>query len=620
MSEFANEEYEYIVVGSGAGGGPLAANLALRGFRVLLLEAGSDQGSTPLYQVPCFHAFSTEEKKMAWDYFVHHYSEDEARDSKYRADRGGVFYPRAGTLGGCTAHNAMITIYPHDSDWNHIAEFTGDGSWRAENMRQYFERLEHCTYVPRPEPGERNPSGHGYDGWLKVSEIDPFIAKDDKQIIQTVADAVVASLLAGFPTFGKRWFLALWAFIKNRIRRILRHFDTGFDPNDRRNAGTEGMTMLPLATGSGKRNGPREFIRDVETRHPDRLIVKMNHLATRVLFDANKRAVGVECLEGAHLYGADPNGAQASAPVRREYSCSREVILAGGTFNTPQLLMLSGIGPKEHLEEKGIVCIADRPGVGQNLQDRYEVGVVSTMVKDFEILKGATFKPPAEGEEGDPPYQQWQNGVGVYTTNGAVAAVILRSAEERPDPDLFIFGMPGNFRGYYPGYSKDLESRLNYFTWAILKAHTNNTKGEVRLRSNEPRDTPYVNFRYFEEGNDPNGEDLASVVNGVRFVRGMNARNDAIAEEQMPGKSVANEDLPKWVRDNAWGHHASCSCRMGKVDDRMAVVDSNFRVIETTGLRIVDASVFPRIPGFFIVTPIYMISEKAADVISADAV
>jgi choline dehydrogenase len=128
-----------------------------------------------------------------------------------------------------------------------------------------------------------------------------------------------------------------------------------------------------------------------------------------------------------------------------------------------------------------------------------------------------------------------------------------------------------------------------------------------------------VNFRYFEEGNDPNGEDLVSVVNGVRFVRSMNRRNDAIAEEQVPGKSVSDEQLPKWVTDNAWGHHASCSCRMGKVEDRMAVVDSNFRVIETTGLRIVDASVFPRIPGFFIVTPIYMISEKAADVIIADA-
>src|SRR4051812_12940256 len=105
-------EYEYIVVGSGAGGGPLAANLAKSGCRVLLIEAGSDPESY-LYQVPCFHAYSSEEQEMSWDYFVHHYTKDEERDPKYRADRGGVFYPRAGTLGGCTAHNAMITMVPH---------------------------------------------------------------------------------------------------------------------------------------------------------------------------------------------------------------------------------------------------------------------------------------------------------------------------------------------------------------------------------------------------------------------------------------------------------------------------------------------------------------------------
>ena len=618
MSSVESEEYEYIVVGSGAGGGPLAANLAERGHRVLLIEAGSDPESY-LYQVPCFHAYSTEEKAMAWDFFVHHYSKDEDRDSKYREERGGVFYPRAGTLGGCTAHNAMVTVYPHASDWNHIAELTGDASWSADKMRLYFERLEHCTYVDPPPRGGPNPSGHGYAGWLKVSKVDPHMAVGDKQILETVMDAAVVSLLAGFPAFGKRWFKALWAFIKNRIGRILKHLDTGFDPNDARNPSTEGMATLPLATASGKRNGTREFIRKVQQRYPERLIVRMNTLATRVLFDAHHCAVGVECLEGQHLYRADPSSAgEAPAFQQKTYRCTREVILAGGAFNTPQLLMLSGIGPKAHLEEKGIACLVDRPGVGRNLQDRYEVGVVSTMEKDFQILTGATFTVPAEGEEGDPCFQQWQKGSGVYTSNGAVAAVILRSKDERPDPDLFIFGMPGYFRGYYPGYSQDIERSRNYFTWAILKAHTNNTSGVVKLRSADPRDTPDINFHYFDEGNDPNGEDLASVVSGVRFVRRMNAHNDGIAEEQVPGTNVPDEGLEKWVTDNAWGHHASCSCKMGKPDDPMAVVDSRFRVIGTKGLRIVDASVFPRIPGFFIVTPIYMISEKAADVIVAD--
>jgi choline dehydrogenase len=591
-------DYEYIVVGSGAGGGPLAANLAKSGCSVLLLEAGSDP-ETYLYQVPCFHAFSTEEKSMAWDYFVHHYSKDEERDPKYRPDRGGVFYPRAGTLGGCTAHNAMITVYPHDSDWDDIAKLTGDDSWRAGNMRQYFQRLENCTYA---DVSEAAKNGHGYSGWLTTSTVDPDLAIGDMQIMETVMDAALRGGCAGI------------------IERIFSRRKLHFDPNDQRNTGAEGLTSrIPLATANGKRNGTREYIRRVQKEFPGFLTVRMNNLATRVLFDGD-RAIGVECLEGQHLYQADPDFAGDAAPVNKVYRCTREVILAGGAFNTPQLLMLSGIGPKAHLEEMGIACRIDRPGVGRNLQDRYEVGIVARTKREFALLRGATFKPPAEGEPGDECFQEWLKGVGMYTSNGAVVALITKSKASRTDPDLFLFALPGNFHGYYPGYSADVERSKNFLTWAIIKAHTNNTNGEVRLVSSDPRQRPYINFHYFDEGNDPDGEDLESVINAVMLVRQMNSRNDSLQEELIPGPSVetTREELGKWIADNAWGHHASCSCRMGPPGDPMAVVDSRFRVLGTKGLRIVDASVFPRIPGFFIVTPIYMISEKASDAILED--
>ncbi|MEA2569360.1 MAG: choline dehydrogenase [Acidobacteriota bacterium] len=592
------EEYEYIVVGSGAGGGPLAANLAKSGCRVLLIEAGSDPESY-LYQVPCFHAYSSEEKAMSWDYFVHHYTKDEERDPKYRADRGGVFYPRAGTLGGCTAHNAMITMYPHDDDWNGIAELTGDVSWRAESMRQYFQRLEKCTYA---DPAEAAKNGHGYSGWLSTSTVDPLIALGDKQVIQTVMDAALRGGCAGI------------------LERIFSKRKIEFDPNDKRNTGAEGLTSrIPLATANGRRNGTREYIRRVMKEHPDKLDVRMNHLATRVIFDGD-RAVGVECLTGEHLYQADPDFSATATPATVEYRCTREVILAGGAFNTPQLLMLSGIGPKAHLEEMGIACRADRAGVGRNMQDRYEVAVVGTTYENFEVLRNATFKAPAADEEGDECFQEWLKGVGMYTSNGALIALITRSKSSRPDPDLFMFALPGNFHGYYPGYSADVERQKNYLTWAILKAHTNNTNGEVRLASSDPRARPYINFHYFDESNDTGGEDLDSVVNAVLLVRQMNARNESLHEELIPGPGVKTDrkEIAKWVADNAWGHHASCSCRMGRADDPMAVVDSRFRVIGARNLRVVDASVFPRIPGFFIVTPIYMISEKATDAILAD--
>ena len=544
---------------------------------------------------------------MAWNFYVDHYDTNGQRDTKYQMEQGGVLYPRAGTLGGCTAHNAMITVVPHDSDWDGIAELTKDESWRAKNMWQYFERVERCLYEKPPQPGKSNPSGHGFKGWLATSRVDPTIALGDKEVVGTVLSALKWAA-------RRFWYRGLiW-----RIRRFLL---TGDDPNDKRNrAAFEGVTTtIPLATACGKRNGSREFVRNVMTMYPGHLTLRMNTLATRVILDEDKRAVGVQCWEGKNLYRADPNAAEKPAYAKKEYRCTREVILAGGTFNTPQLLMLSGIGPKAHLEEKGIECLVDRPGVGGNLQDRYEVGVVAEMNKPFALLKDASFQAPGPGIPADPCFEDWLRGNGLYTSNGAMAALILKSRSAKKDPDLFIFGLPGDFHGYYPKYSADIEKRKDHLTWAIIKAHTNNTAGTVRLKSNNPLDTPEIKFRYFEEGNDAKGEDLEAVVEAVKLVRKMNRRNKGIARELLPGPDYDDDHLQEWIADNAWGHHASCSCRIGPPDDPNAVVDSRFRVIGTKGLRIVDASVFPRIPGFFIVTPIYMISEKAADVIAEDA-
>ena len=127
---------EYVVVGSGAGGGTVAARLAEAGKDVVLLEAGSDAIQTGNrmpedYEVPVFHAISTENAAMKWDFFVRHYANlaQQQRDDKFVRERDGVLYPRAGTLGGCTAHNAMIMVYPHNADWEYIASLTGDPSW-----------------------------------------------------------------------------------------------------------------------------------------------------------------------------------------------------------------------------------------------------------------------------------------------------------------------------------------------------------------------------------------------------------------------------------------------------------------------------------------------------------
>ena len=202
--------------------------------------------------------------------------------------------------------------------------------------------------------------------------------------------------------------------------------------------------------------------------------------------------------------------------------------------------MLSGVGPRDQLGKFGIPEVVNLPGVGGNLQDRYEVGVVSCFERDFALIDRATFLPP--DPDPDSYMQQWlKNGTGLYASNGTLIGIIRRSSKELKDPDLYIFGIPGFFRGYYPGYSKLFEYHHNRFTWAILKARTRNT-GRVELKSADPRDMPLINFQYFGDGGRASDPDLEAVVNGVQFVRAMNERlvnKGLISSEETPGSAYA---------------------------------------------------------------------------------
>jgi len=628
-------DFDYIVVGSGAGGGPLAARLAEArlpdgsgGYRVLLLEAG-DEEEPWNYQVPVLHGSATEDEELRLDHYVRHYDDEgrQERDPKYRiereAGRHGVYYPRARTLGGCTAHYAMIIIRPHDSDWQAIRDATGDPSWAPREMDKYFARVERWQHGAAPA------AGHGRDGWLPTRFAD-------------VVQLGRAAISHRDPSIGK---IALEAWLANPELLPLHLWDRPFfpledrlrskvDPNDLRVLERHGVGVIavPMAIDEhGRRAGARERVRAGAAT--GRLEVRTRCHATELIFDDRDpvRVVGVRYLPGERLYRANRDPSRFGTPGEvREVRAKREVIISAGAYITPQLLMLAGIGPRDELErpEIKIPVRVDLPGVGRNLQDRYEVGIVAKAANPFPLLQQAAFQGPAPGATaGDPFFEEWRNhGKGLYATNGAVIGFVARSTvAENNEPDLFIFGVPGSFTGYYTSWSKDaVAPPHDKWTWLLLKAHAR-FRGRVTLRSRDPLDPPVVSFNYFER--DPNGvltadseKDLRAMREGVALVRRLLNGSHLLTLDPAAMKDVdldTEKGVNAFVQDRAWGHHASCTCKIGT--DRDAVLDSGFRVRGVKGLRVVDASVFPKIPGFFVVAPIYMIAEKAADAILADA-
>ena len=606
MTSSPDNPWDYVIVGSGAGGGALAARLAQAGRRVFVIEAGHSASSAAVdvadYEVPAFHPLASEHPDIAWNLFVEHYADVERQARDPKRTPGGVFYPRASTLGGCTAHNAMIFLRPHPCDWNDIAELTGDASWRAPRMEKYYRRVEAC----RHRPLQRllaclgfNPTGHGWSGWLPVERPVPRTAVLDGALMATIADSVLGELLGS----------------RNLIRSFERFVDRQGDPNDRRAVDEAGLLYVPLSTSRHARRGVRERLESTRIRFPDRLRVECDALATRVIIDDSGRATGVEYLKGERLYRAAANASAAQGELRQAHA-TQEVILAGGAFNTPQLLMLSGVGAKDDLASVGVASRVDLPGVGRNLQDRYEIGVVNRMRDDWRSLEGAKFEP------GDPLYKAWTEfRDGMYISNGAAVAFSAASRPGLPAPDLFTMGLLAKFSGYFPGYSREITAHTDYLTWAILKAHTANRAGVVALRSTDPRDPPRVNFNYFDDTDDPGEADLKAVVGAIRSVRRITRPLldlGLVAEEEQPGPAVASDEaLADYVTANAWGHHACGTCAVGPAAQG-GVLGSDFKVHGVRGLRVVDASVFPRIPGFFIASAIYVAAEKAADAILHD--
>ncbi|KAG8714560.1 hypothetical protein FRC09_017494 [Ceratobasidium sp. 395] len=582
-------EYDYIVVGAGAGGGPLAARLAINGYKVLLMDAGHDVDNFNT-TVPAYLARVTEDPELALDYYVQHYPPGQPEVKKW--------YPRAAAIGGCTAHNALIHLRPHDYDLNTWAARFKDPSWSANNMRKYLtDLIERNQYIPR---AIGSALSYGYKGWLwtDYAPLQLLLSPKwlDLQFIDLLTNIVTAVSPVGFT-----------------------------DYNNNLSDGVEGGAAIIITKDlAHNRSSVRNHLLDTRKSLPDRLQFATDTLATKVLTCADSsgkpRAYGVEAASGNALLPVAKRFTGKRSLERKQYLAKYEVVVSAGTFQTPQLLMLSGIGDSNQLAKYNIPTVANLPGVGANLQDRIEMTLVWKLQKNHTVLNGCRW-----GDDfSDPCLKEWaeQGHLDAYSSGPAVWAHAYKSSPSLPYLDVWSMWGPGAFKGYYPGYSLEVSQNIgNSFNNVILKAHTS-SKGWVRLTGSDPQDVLDINKNQFQTAEDL--KDLEILKDAVKKSRDLWASrlglNGHSVEEVWPGAAVQTDDqLRAFLREYAWGHHVCCTAKMGTDDDANAVLNKDFQVRGVSGLRVVDASVFPEIPGMFVTTPIYQISEKAADVMIAFA-
>ncbi|KAJ4130610.1 hypothetical protein NW754_009663 [Fusarium falciforme] len=579
--------YDYIVVGSGPGGGPLAANLARAGYKTLLLEAGDDRGDDPIWNTLSNNYAALNSPLARWDFFVQH-SEDPEHQARYErqtyrqangsfytgqdppegAERLGIWYPRATTLGGCSMNNAGISTLPPDADWEIVVERTGDKSWSPKNIRKHFINIERNEWLPRGTPG------HGFDGWLRINTRNSSWSQQPSNFL---------SILNGLANATDQDTAAVPQLITR---------DVNADVPDRNQQ--EGFYSMSLHMDrDGRRSNSNTYIRDtLNDRAGYPLTVQTQSFVTRVLFDTRGRmpvANAVEVLRGSAVYRADPRSTDENKGRREIIRAKREIIIAGGTFNSPMILKHSGIGPAKELMKFGIKVVKDLPGVGENMAENYEAGLLGLANDDIELGFGQT-------------------------------GLLLKTPTETEDRNIHAWCGGFALEGFWPGMPNRYGPRQ--FMCAMAHMQPKSRAGSVRLRSSDPRDTPEINFRFWEvDGND----DLRELVDAINIMRrGFHAAGAPVTpwRELHPCHDSSNgcsdEEQLDYFRYQSFGHHASSSCAIGAADDPMAVVDSKFRVHGVRNLRVVDASVFPHVPGAFPVLPTFIISDKASkDIIKA---
>ena len=610
--------YDYVFIGAGATGGTAAARLVenfdkaedlkKKGFSVLVLEGGVDKPVLSS-QIPVEHARTSEDPDVLSDpnrtgkgsgYWVRHFDDlnEALKDPKARREDGMVWKPRGEGFGGSTRMNANFFIRIDDKDWDDIAERTGDPAFRAKNMRPILEDLTKTEYRPILSAlnslgkmtgidSLRNLGGHGFDGPIALSRANPKLLLTDP-------------LLAEIASKGFLWSSTHLGSPIEKAKRLM----SAYDPNDNLTQNTEGPVLVPMSvSSSGKRVGARDMLLDAQKRHPEQLTLQDGARVSQILFDNKHKVTGV-------LY-TDAEGKEHKVKV------AKEAIVAAGAMESAALLMRSGIGPQSELGKLssfGVQAQVVLDGVGQKQGFRYEVAVVERLNKPFSFLKDlqGPLKP------GDPLYEEWKAGKGgLAATNGAFLAWQSRSRPDLKEPDLFTFAVPGNFVGYKPGYSKDAVADPNLVSFVILHKNKGESNGTLELDPRNPLGAPMINHHFY---NKP--DDAAALVAGIKQVRSFvsSQLGNITTNEVWPGKQYKTDaQIADKVVHESWDHHPRGGAQLGDASDPNTVVDGDFKVVGTTGLRVIDASVLPNNIGEFIVSGLYQIGDLAAKKIAADA-
>ena len=452
-----------------------------------------------------------------------------------------MYCPRGRVLGGSSSINGMAYVRGHARDYDRWAQ-GGLRGWDYAHVLPYFKRAE-----------SREAGGDLYRG--------------DRGPLHVATGACANPLYRAFIEAGQQ---AGYPFTADM---------NGFQQ--------EGFGAMDMTTWRGRRwSTASAYLRPAMSR--PNLGVRTRALSTRVLLDG-RRAIGVE-------YAHDGR--------RTEVRAEREVILAGGAINSPQLLMLSGIGEAEELSGYGIPVVADLPGVGKNLQDHLEIYVQHVCTQPISLY--AALKPWNQARIG----LEWiflKRGLGASSHFEAGAFIRSRAGLEHPDLQYHFLPIAMNYDGSNPADTHGFQAHVGPMRPT--------SAGRIRLRSADPKEPPSILFNYMATESDR--EEMRAGVRLTREIFSQGAFDPYRGPELSPGPEVQSDaEIDAFVRQKAESaYHPSGTCKMGTESDSTAVVDGECRVYGVERLRVVDASIMPSIVSGNLNAPVIMLAEKAADMI-----